>query len=425
MTLDPVRAYLWIRLVSSMALYVSALFLAPHQISNAGLDAFGMILVGVAHQGSILIFEIPTGLIADAFGRKASFSLGFIITGAAFLMVGLIPAMGALIAGSFLWGLGQTLVSGAREAWVIDEAPYHPSSTSPRLASDQETTQDLLLRGAQWSLVGGILGISLAGIGTSSLGLGEIVNFGGVIFILLGFCCFFLLPEKGFRRPKSALEGWKTARMGVRVGWSMASKSGSLLAFLAVTLCLGMSADGFDRISDFTMFGALHWQTSTALPFGLTWAFLPASTLIVAWGLVSFLRALMPGWDQRKSLVVLAGMTVVQFSMILVCAFSGSIVLAYLGTLFARVMRKANSPLLTAWLNSTATSDVRATVLSLEGQMDSIGELLGGPLAGWGAYVGQEPRRGLTVSSLPLLPALWLIGLEAWRSPRKENEAGT
>jgi DHA3 family tetracycline resistance protein-like MFS transporter len=46
------------------------------------------------------------------------------------------------------------------------------------------------------------------------------------------------------------------------------------------------------------------------------------------------------------------------------------------------IMRKTLQPLYSAWVNRGIPSQVRATVLSTYGQMDAIGQLLGGPAVG-------------------------------------------
>jgi MFS family permease len=66
------------------------------------------------------IFEIPTGAIADIFGRKRSVVLGCFLIG---LGVFLIPFVNSVILLDVLflfWGVAFTLPSGAEDAWVVD-----------------------------------------------------------------------------------------------------------------------------------------------------------------------------------------------------------------------------------------------------------------------------------------------------------------
>ncbi|MFP6655815.1 MAG: hypothetical protein VCB25_09315, partial [Myxococcota bacterium] len=80
----------------------------------------------LVEQVSVFVMEIPTGVIADRFGRKISVLTGDLISVIAYV---LIPAattltgttqLVAVCACFLVEGVGQTLVSGAEEAWVVD-----------------------------------------------------------------------------------------------------------------------------------------------------------------------------------------------------------------------------------------------------------------------------------------------------------------
>jgi DHA3 family tetracycline resistance protein-like MFS transporter len=82
-------------------------------------------------------------------------------------------------------------------------------------------------------------------------------------------------------------------------------------------------------------------------------------------------------------------------------------VVAVLGVFLARNLA---SPLYTIWLNDQVTdSSVRATVFSITGQGDAIGQAAGGPVLGvignvWGI------RAALAAGAFAILPALGLYG---------------
>jgi DHA3 family tetracycline resistance protein-like MFS transporter len=74
----------------------------------------------------------------------------------------------------------------------------------------------------------------------------------------------------------------------------------------------------------------------------------------------------------------------------------------------AGVLRSLQYPLASTWLNQQLPSRVRATVLSIYGQSDALGQLAGGPVVG---VVGlRSLRAALVFSGLILTPALWLYG---------------
>jgi MFS family permease len=83
----------------------------------------------------------------------------------------------------------------------------------------------------------------------------------------------------------------------------------------------------------------------------------------------------------------------------------------------ARVIRGLNYPLYTAWLNgSIHEPGIRATVLSLQGGADALGQSVGGPVIG---LIGTifSLRTAVTTAGLLLLPALPLYG---WSLRRKQ-----
>jgi len=69
---------------------------------------------------SIFILEVPTGAIADSFGRKTSLLFGALSLSAATAVYASYPSIFVFAIGEFLWALGGALLSGAAEAFVYD-----------------------------------------------------------------------------------------------------------------------------------------------------------------------------------------------------------------------------------------------------------------------------------------------------------------
>jgi DHA3 family tetracycline resistance protein-like MFS transporter len=72
-------------------------------------------------------------------------------------------------------------------------------------------------------------------------------------------------------------------------------------------------------------------------------------------------------------------------------------------------LRDVRIPLQTAWVNQKLNPQVRATVHSMFGQVDAIGQVMGGPLVAVIASIGSAVA-SLVTSSLLLTPALFFIG---------------
>ena len=87
---------------------------------NLGFSFFQISVITSAYGFSMFLFEIPTGAFADGFSRKYSVVLGFIIIA---ICTSLIPTTNNfyfIVLLRALSGMGMTFVSGADEAWVID-----------------------------------------------------------------------------------------------------------------------------------------------------------------------------------------------------------------------------------------------------------------------------------------------------------------
>jgi len=106
-------------LAASIIWGVNTLFLL-----DAGLDIFTVMLVNATFSAGQIAFEVPTGVIADTVGRRASYLIGL-----AALVVATLGYVGASV---FEWGLagfilasialgfGFTCQTGAVDAWLVD-----------------------------------------------------------------------------------------------------------------------------------------------------------------------------------------------------------------------------------------------------------------------------------------------------------------
>ncbi|MEO5949159.1 MAG: MFS transporter, partial [Candidatus Saccharimonas sp.] len=122
-----IRTYLVLQfgntLAASLIWGINTLFLL-----NAGLSIFEAFLANAFFTLGMVLFEIPTGIVADSWGRRTSYLLGTVTLSASTIMYYLLwqahsPFWLWTIA-SMLLGLGFTFFSGAVEAWLIDALHY-------------------------------------------------------------------------------------------------------------------------------------------------------------------------------------------------------------------------------------------------------------------------------------------------------------
>src|SRR4051794_2888453 len=145
--------------------------LAVYYVTTVGLDPLQLVLVGTAVEGTIILFEIPTGIVADVYSRRLSIILGQVLFGTAYILEGSVPLFGAIVLAEVIRGIGETFLSGASQAWVTDEV-------------GEERVGALFLRGAQVIRVAKLAGLGV-GIGLATIQLSLPIVLGGALAMVL------------------------------------------------------------------------------------------------------------------------------------------------------------------------------------------------------------------------------------------------
>lgn len=143
-------------LSASLIWGVNTLFLL-----DAGLDIFGVFIANSVFTAAMVVFEVPTGVLADTRGRRVSFLLSVVVLFASTLgYVATAELGGGLLAFclvSVVMGIGFTLYSGAVEAWVVDalNATGYAGTLDKLFANGAIVTGSAMLIG---TITGGLLG---------------------------------------------------------------------------------------------------------------------------------------------------------------------------------------------------------------------------------------------------------------------------
>jgi len=362
-----------------------------YRVQTAGLNPLQLVLVGTCLEAFAFLFEIPTGIVADLYSRRLSIIVGFFIIGLGFVLEGSLPYFAPILVAQALWGIGYTFTSGADAAWISDE-----------LGNEQATA--VFLRGSQVSQLGALLGIA-ASVASAQTGLGLPIVFGGAAFIALALFLAAVMPENGFTpTPRADRGSWRAMVDTLQAGVRAVRLQPVLLTLLGIGLFYGLSSEGIDRL----------WQVhvlSLQLPPFPNW---PVTTwfgaISAATTLLSILVAQMLAKQTKlqESAAVGALLVAINAAFILsIAAFAlaGSFSAALGCYLAMSLLRRTNGPLRRAWVNrAIPSSQVRATVLSMAGQLDSLGQMIGGPIIGWIALSSGVPTAilGAAVILLPI-----------------------
>ncbi len=113
--LNAYKLYLALSFLTSLFFSMIFVVMSFYEATVAGLSGLQLVLVGTTLAVVILLFKVPTGIVADAYSRRLSIVIGYFIIGAAFIIEGLFPYFGTILLDSGLWGLGYTFTSGATQ----------------------------------------------------------------------------------------------------------------------------------------------------------------------------------------------------------------------------------------------------------------------------------------------------------------------
>jgi MFS family permease len=389
-------------LSASLIWGVNTLFLL-----DAGLDIFGVFVANAVFTAAMVLFEVPTGVLADTRGRRISFLLSNVVLGASTLgYVAVAKLGGGLISFclvSVVMGLGFTLYSGAVEAWVVDalKARGFEGALDQLFANGAIVTGSAMLVG---TIGGGLLGsidLSVPFLARTALLV--------VSFVL----ALVFMHDEGFT-PRAITLGhlWAEMRRVGQAGVTWGIKEPQLRLLIAAS---------------FVQSGFLMWAWYAWQPYFL--ALLRTHAVWVAGAIAA-----------ANSLATIAGNALVEFftrfcgrrTTLLLWAsavFTGAAVAVGLAhsfwgafSAFMLVMASLGMvmPVKQAYLHQVVPGEHRATVVSFDSMVGNGGGILGqvglGALSkDMGIPAGYVVGGAFTVIALPLYVGLRRLGRVADR----------
>jgi MFS family permease len=394
------RTYLLLTLLSTLAASfiwgINTLFLLDAGLTNA--QAFA---ANAFFTAGMVAFEVPTGVVADTWGRRLSYLLGattLLLSTLLYLWMWHThaPLWGWAIA-SILLGLGFTFFSGATEAWLVDALTF---------AGEKDSLQSVLARA---QVVGGaaMLGGSLAGgfiAQATNLGVPYILR--ALTLGLTLIAAFIWMKDLGFsphRRSGMLQEVRRILRVSIDSGWHNPPVRWLMLAGLFAG---GASIYGFYALQPYLLqlYGNPHAFGVAALSAAIV-----AGTQMLAGLLVPHVGRL---FRRRTETLIAAYLTggVCMLGLGLTPSFLVAVFLVIIwGFSFAMAM-----PLRQTYINRVIPSQQRATVLSFDSLMSSVGGVVAQPVLGRVADLQGYPRSYVVSATIQAvaLPFLWLARRE-------------
>lgn len=399
--------YMIIRGAMAVLFTMMGFISAIYRVQTAGLNPLQLVLVGTALELSVFIFEVPTGVVADVVSRRLSVIIGYALIGAGFIVEGLFPVFGAILLAQVIWGLGYTFTSGAEDAWLADEI-------------GEERLTQTYLRASQMGRAGSLLGILISvGLGSMALSLPLVASGAGIV--ALAFFLALFMPETGFRpTPRGERTHWQNMTDTLRDGMRLVRGRRILLLILGISLFFGLSSEPLDRLWEAHLLENFVFPQWDGLQQPVHWfGLISVTTLLVGLGLTEFIRRRVPADRLEVAIAAQLALNAVVVATVILFGLAGSFGVAVIAIMTADVFRGASHPLYMAWINRQIEPRVRATVLSMDGQLNAIGQVAGGPVLGALATAVSISAAMVGVGIL-MLPALLFYAI-AWRWTRSET----
>jgi MFS family permease len=377
-------------LAASLIWGINTIFLLDAGLSN--LEAFA---ANAFFTAGMVLFEVPTGIVADTLGRRMSYLLGTLtLSGSTLLYVLLWQTRApfwqwAVV--STLIGLGFTFFSGAVEAWLVD------ALTAAGFTGAMES---VFGRG-QVVIGAAMLGGSVAGgfiAQQTNLGVPFVLR--GLILLVMFAVALRLMHDIGFtpqRGGRPLTEMRKVAAASIQYGWRVPAVRWLMVEAMFVG---GVGVYGFYALQPYLLelYGDPHAYQIAGLVAAIVAGAQILGGVAAPWIRGRFHR-------RTSALLATAGLSVITLALIGVIESFWAVIglIVVWGLLFAAAM-----PIRQTYLNGLIPSQQRATVLSFDSLMASSGGVWAQPLLGraadlWGYAPSYLLGAGISALALPFL----------------------
>jgi MFS family permease len=377
-------------LAASLIWGINTIFLLDAGLSN--LEAFA---ANAFFTAGMVLFEVPTGIVADTVGRRMSYLLGTVTLSASTLLYVLLWQMEAPFwqwaIVSILLGLGFTFFSGAVEAWLVD------ALTATGFTGEMESVfgRGQVVAGAAM-LTGSVAGGFIAQ--QTNLGVPFVLR--GLILIVMFVVAFRLMHDIGFtpeRGGRPLTEMRKIASASIEYGWRVPAVRWLMVEALFMG---GVGIYAFYALQPYLL--ELYGDPQAYQIAGLVAAIVAGAQIV---GGIAAPRIRRLFHRRTSALIATAALGVTTLGLIGLIENLWVVVglIAVWGLLFA-----ASMPIRQTYMNGLIPSRQRATILSFDSLMASSGGVWAQPVLGraadvWGYAPSYLLGAGISALALPFL----------------------
>jgi MFS family permease len=377
-------------LAASLIWGINTIFLLDAGLSN--LEAFA---ANAFFTAGMVVFEVPTGIVADTIGRRASYLWGTVTLAGSTLLYVLLwqleAPFWAWAVVSMLIGLGFTFFSGAVEAWLVDAlaATGFEGNLESVFGRGQVVSGVAMLAG---SVAGGYIAQ------VTSLGVPFVLR--GAVLGLMFAVAFALMHDVGFepRRGAGVAAGFRIiAGASVEYGWRVPAVKWMMVAS---PFTAGVGIYAFYALQPYLL--ELYGDPKAYGIAGLVAAIVAGAQI-----LGGFLAPRVRRFFRRRTSALLLGTAASPAALAMIGAFQSFAAVVALIVLWA-LLSAATSPIRQAYMNGLIPSQQRATILSFDSMLGSSGGVVAQPVLGrsadaWGYAGSYVLGAAITLFALPFV----------------------
>jgi MFS family permease len=336
---------------------------------DAGLSNFEAFAANAFFTAGMVVFEVPTGVVADGWGRRVSFLLGTLTLAVSTYLYFLLWQLSA----PFLWwavvsvmlGLGFTFFSGAVEAWLVDAL---------RFSGYEGGLEAVLGRGVMVSGVAMLAGSVAGGVIAQATNLGVPFLFRVGVLAAMFIVAFWLMHDVGFT-PERSSHPLRATRAVLSASVENGLKNPPVrYVMLAAPFSAGVGIYVFYALQPYLL--ELFGDQRAYSIAGLAAAIVAGAEVVGGW-LAPRIRRLV-----RKRTTVLILSIGVGALILVLLGFTRVFWVALALLALWSVIDAAGLPVRQAYLNDMIASKQRATVLSFDSLIGSSGGVVVQPLLG-------------------------------------------
>ncbi|MDG2262429.1 MAG: MFS transporter [Actinomycetota bacterium] len=360
-------------------------------VTEADLGPVRLILLGSVLEGSVVLGEVPTGVVADTISRKWSIVISYLMVGIG-VMMNVSDTFAVLLVAQAVWGIGHTFQSGATTAWVTDE-----------LGRDVD---DLILAKARWQQVGLIFGI-VAGIGIGAASLDVAIATAGTTAIAVSIVLAIVMPETGFSPAAQHERSRWCSMVSTAVDGSRVLRGYRITRLVIVAALIGgFASEVVDRLMVLRLIDVGVPRFEPVVAVGI----LMLVGRVVVWLVLGRLQSRVDTSSDAMSARFVAVSYAVVSAGVFALALGPVFAVAAAGHVIQATSRQIVEPIEAAIVNRKATAEHRATILSFHGQADAVGQVTGGITMAVVAYL-TTVSAAMSVGGVLFLAAGLVVGV--------------